>query len=305
MKSGVIIVLALSCGLVAAIAVTHYVSGDAPVSVEATTAKIAVAKKEIGSSQPLGEGSWEFVDWPQDRVPKGAVSDPNELANLRARVRLYPGEPILSTKVLRPGENMETFKVPPGFRVVSVKVNVESSVSNLIQPGDRVDVVIVIRAAPSITKTILRDVRLFAVNSETMRAADSSTAPEELRTASLLVTPDQAEKLIMAAELGQLRLALRSPDDNSFGETSGCTYDQLVGRNGSDKSLAKADVATIAQPHWTMTVCSPQNASQFRWSAPDSTPECLDSKPSPASAARTEDAKQPNPPEQFSHEAGG
>ena len=115
----------------------------------------------------------------------------------------------------------------------------------------------------SISKTILRAVRVFAVNSETVRNAEHDSAPQEIRAASLLVTPDQAEKLLMAAELGQLRLALRSPEDISVEETTGCSYQRLLGRGEvADNTLTS--VATEAkraaeQPYWTMLVGSPQN----------------------------------------------
>lgn len=282
MKPVLLIVIALACGLVAAVGVARYMGENRSLA-ESPLVKILVAKREININEELNGDKLELVEWPQNRVPRGAVSEPQKLADTHARTRLYPGEPILLDKVVGAGESTDALKVPMGYRVVSVKVNMESSVSNLIQPGDRVDLVVVIRSPrESLSKTILRAVRVFAVNSETARSAEHSGVPQEVRAASLLVTPDQAEKLLMAAELGQLRLALRSPDDRSVEETVGCSYERLLGRGDvADNTLAPPAVAasrTTESPRWTMLVCSPRNTSQFSWSSEDAPPECRDAR---------------------------
>ncbi|MCY2994247.1 MAG: Flp pilus assembly protein CpaB [Planctomycetota bacterium] len=282
MKPVLLIAIALACGLVAAVGAARYM-GENHNTAEIPSVKILVATHEININEELNGDKLELVEWPRNRLPKGTVSELQKLADTHARTRLYPGEPILMSKVLAAGESNETLKVPLGYRVVSVKVNMESSVSNLVKPGDRVDLVVVIRSnsnRESISKTILRAVRVFAVNSETVRNAEHDSAPLDIRAASLLVTPDQAEKLLMAAELGQLRLALRSPDDISVEETTGCSYQQLLGRGEvADHTLASAATGakrTAEQPRWTMLVCSPQK--QFRWSSEDSPSERRDAR---------------------------
>lgn len=270
MKSFILIGISLGCGLVAAVGASRYLGDKQSSAAEAVTVKIAVAKKEVNINEALTGESFELQDWPKSKVPKGAIEDPKKLADTHAKTRFYPGEPILASRILGPGEGARQLAVPMGYRVVSVKVNQESSVSNLVQPGDRVDVVVVIRNANdrSISKTILRAVRVFAVNSETDRATEQSKTPGEVRTASLLVTPSQAEKLLMGADLGQLRLALRSPDDTTVDETKGCNYDELLGRGETaDNTLAKtvsgAKESPPGQPRWTMWVCSPAYTTAF------------------------------------------
>ena len=98
-----------------------------------------------------------------------------------------------------------SLKVPKGFRAVSVKVTMEASVSSLIEPGDHVDVIVVVKRSqdtPPMAKTILRAVQVFAVNSQMAKSQDKDKTLEEIRTVSLLVDPDQAETTVDGAGLG-------------------------------------------------------------------------------------------------------
>lgn len=279
MKAIILIGISLGCGLVAAVGVSRYLGDKQNTGTPAATVKIVVAKGEININEALSEDKLELADWPQDRVPQGAIEAVDKIANMYARTRLYPGAPVLTSMLVGSSEGTRALTVPLGYRVVAVKMNAESSVSSLVQPGDRVDVVVVIRNNErTMSKTILRAVRVFAVNSETERSTEQPKAPSEARTASLLVTPDQAEKVLMGADLGQLRLALRSPEDLSVEETKGCNINELLGRGEvADNSLGKESHAgaTIhsGEPRWTMQICSPQNTAQFRWSGPGGFPE--------------------------------
>jgi pilus assembly protein CpaB len=299
----------LGCGLIAAVGAFQYMNGT-PTAVAATE-KILVAAKEINISEAVAADSVQLVDWPTDRLPQGVLNDPQQLENLIARTRLFPGEPILRTKLMTPEEAGE-LKVPAGFRVVSVKVTQDTSVSNLLKPGDRVDVVGTFRpgsglTTESITKTILKAVRVFAVNTVTTRGTESKE-PVEARTVSLLLKPEQGEKVIMAESLGQIKLTLRSLDDVGVEETAGCSFDKLIGRSEvADESLTKSSpkpppTAHSAAPvQWAMHVSSPQQAYEFRWTAGGTTPERIDLNAPPAktdSKAAEEDAEEsaPEPP---------
>jgi pilus assembly protein CpaB len=278
MKPAFLIAIALVCGLVAAVGAARYL-GEGRSDAAVPTVHIVVAKAEVNINEELTAEKLDLVEWPQNRVPPGAITDLEKLAGTHSRTRLYPGEPILTTKVTQPGETIGALKIPLGYRVVSVKATPESSVSNMVQPGDRVDVVVVVRRTErTFSKTILRAVRVFAVNSETARTANYNETPTEIRTASLLLTPDQTEKVVMAAELGQVRLALRSPEDDSVDETSGCTYDELLGSGEvadntlpSPKSSAP-DTAT-ARPLWVTAVRTPRGTSQFTWTTENGSPQ--------------------------------
>lgn len=302
-KSMLLMMVALGCGLVAAVGVFQYLDTMPGVAAE-DSQYILIAKQEIDIRQPFTQENVERISWPKNRVPLGAVTEYEGVDGKFARTRLYPGEPILQKKVMGENDNSGSLKVPAGFRVVAVEVNAESSVSSLIQPGDRVDVVAVLKKSQdnpypfAFSKTILKAVRVFAVNREMTRLPEYGDEPIEARTVSLLVTPDQAETFLMARELGTLQLALRGANDPTLEETSGATVDRILGRGeaaddvGAKLSVPKplrqeapeAPVATAAEPVWEMTVLSPLGVKRYTWDDESTLPKASRSRPAPPQA---------------------
>ena len=300
MKSIFLVAVALSCGLVAAVGAFQYLD-KAQAAGKLEMREVLIASREININEAFSEQNVQRASLPKSVVQHGALTDIDKLDNKYARVRLYPGEPILLEKVMGIDDTSGSLKVPLGYRVVSVKVTSESSVSSLIEPGDRVDVVVVLkhtRETPvAIAKTILKAVRVFAVNSEMARTMDADKTADQARTVSVLLKPDQVEKLMMAADLGTIQLALRSPDDPDVDETAGCTIEKLFGHGGvADETFGngKISVAGIISPepsnteddvddqdYWTMVVASPHGSADFRWPEEGATPDRVEDTPKP------------------------
>jgi pilus assembly protein CpaB len=121
----------------------------------------------------------------------------------------------------------------PGTRAISIKVDAESGVSGLIWPGDDVDIVVTHSATPTVSppanrpssdtnvppsrppgvsETVLRNVRIIAIDQEIMQGvpANNATAGKEVHTVSLQLVPEQVEKITVAQHLGKLSLAARA-----------------------------------------------------------------------------------------------
>ena len=300
MKSIFLVAVALSCGLVAAVGAFQYLD-KAQAAGKLEMREVLIASREININEAFSEQNVQRASLPKSVVQHGALTDIDKLDNKYARVRLYPGEPILLEKVMGIDDTSGSLKVPLGYRVVSVKVTSESSVSSLIEPGDRVDVVVVLkhtRETPvAIAKTILKAVRVFAVNSEMARTMDADKTADQARTVSVLLKPDQVEKLMMAADLGNIRLALRSPDDPDVDETAGCTIEKIFGNGDvADETFGNGKInvpgLTTAEPnntenenddqnHWTMVVASPHGSADFRWPEEGATPDRVEDTPKP------------------------
>lgn len=287
MKPVILIAIALGCGLVAAVGVYQQMN-NAGATTQAEKVQVVVAKKEININEKLGEENVELVEWAQNQVPQGALSTLDELKDTYARARFYPGEAVLEEKIIDGTKSGKSIDVPKGYRVVSVKVSLDSSVSNLVEPGDRVDVIVVLRECGedlALAKTILTAVRVYAVNSEITPSLDPEKAPEEARAVSLILKPDQIEKLMMATEMGTIKLSLRSPDDAEISDTKGCTFSDMLGKTEvadevSDgkvvlnRGLAEQPPAQDpSQPYWSMVVQSPGNAVQYKWAAAHAVPQ--------------------------------
>jgi len=228
----IMFIVALGCGLFAAIGVARHMNKKKVEVVSESTEEIYVARTDVNISDELTEENVMLAEWPKSRIPPGSTSDFRELKERFARTRLYEGEPVLLAKLMDSNGGKST-SIPPGFRVMSVRVTMDSSVTGLVQPGDRVDVIVFLRKTEEVpttrSKTILQDVTVFAVDTKTERHLDSQTDPSNLRTVSLLVRPEQAETIMLATQLGELSLTLRRPNDGLTETGDGQTIRALVG----------------------------------------------------------------------------
>ena len=247
-KSLALLVLALGCGLVASIGVTQVIAkrhADAPAPT-VDTESIFVVLEDVALGDPLTAQVLKLEPWPKSKIPEGAFTKIEDLEGRRARTKLFAGEPVIERKLLAKGENAGGISplIPKGMRVVSVKVDRVSSGGGLILPGDRVDVVVFLTQATnrgipeSTTRTILQDIRVFAVNDEfDLETSDADKRSiTNAQTVSLLVTPKQAQIVMLAAEMGKIRLILRSPEDDAQTElASATTRNVLSGGEGADR----------------------------------------------------------------------
>jgi pilus assembly protein CpaB len=176
-------------------------------------------------------------------------------------------------------------QIPDGYRAMPVKVD-EDTVMKAISPGDRVDVMVFLRKGGEIPTTgiftILKNVRVFAINTETQRSLDPERGPTNFRTVSLLVKPDHAREVGVAAQIGKILLTLRNPDqkDEEGGETITPLRDLLAGpaHQGSSRASTAAgnpppilDTLRASAPaaggdaKWHMLVLGPDGANQYEW----------------------------------------
>ena len=161
-------------------------------------------------------------------LPAGALVDSPEIrASLHgALVRRYidPDMPVTRDDVIRVRDRGFLAAVlEPGTRAISISVDAATGVAGLIWPGDRVDVILTqdIEAGASIgeriaSETVLRDIRVIAVDQDIAQGAEPSAASKSGRvpsTVTLQVTPENADKVAVAQHLGHLSLAVRAISD--------------------------------------------------------------------------------------------
>jgi pilus assembly protein CpaB len=238
-KSAVLLLLALGCGLVAAIGVTQVISKDTGSTPQtADTSPIIVALRDIAPGELITPQLVRAEPWPKEKVPGGALGKVEDVQGCRARTEILEGEPIREQKLLGKGVTQQTPTdyIPKGYRVVGVKVDLVSG-AGLIRPGDRVDVLVNLKRNSSNdvlenrTQTILQDIKVFAVDDVfKVNSAGSEEDSTVAKTISLVVTPQQAEMLMMAGELGKVQLVMRSPGDAEVAQTKGITPSELLGK---------------------------------------------------------------------------
>ena len=218
-KSMVLILIALGCGLVASIAISQVMErGSKSANAGLETVPIYVASTDIDVNEQLSATNVRVEEWPKSKLPEGAVKDLKDANERFARVRFYAGEPILVAKLVNEIEG-PAVKIPDGHRVCSMKVQMDTAIAGLVNPGDRVDIFGYFKEGRGIPKTgtreILKNVRVFAVNDQTDQEVDQQGQSIAAKTVSLLVKQDQVARLMLAIELGTMRLALRRPNEES------------------------------------------------------------------------------------------
>jgi len=311
-KSLILIVIALGCGLVASIGISQVLEQKTVQAVpEVEMENIFVAIEEVDINEAITPEMIKLEPWPADKIPEGAIRELENIESRRPRSRLFAGEVVLEGKLFGSEEDRGASKlIPKGFRVHAVSVSAESSVSGLILPGDRVDVLVYLQIHrqdnPSmkkqVTRTILTNCRVFAVNEQIHRQTDENGNSIAAKTVSLLVTPKQVEILVLASRLGSLSLSLRPPDedgDDIAGKTDDATIQELLGltedadpkeekkqeslvqkeapkSSGGFLDFLKSQASNLsssnigmpqqpAGPEWTMDLLSPDGVRRFEF----------------------------------------
>lgn len=248
-KSLMLLVLALGCGLVASIGISQVMERNSKQPAAAETSPIYVALHNINLGDPIDAKMVSMQEWPKDRIPPGAIADLKDIEGRRPRSAIIQGEPILDGKLLAPGQVADPITaIPKGYRLKTISVDAEKSAAGLLSPGDRVDVQLFVKRDErngidsARTKVILQNIRVFAVDQTVQRAPDGGEERTIAKTISLLLTPEQASKLTLAENLGQVSLIPRNPDDEESADAPEYSTDDLLadgGRNTREDEQVK------------------------------------------------------------------
>ncbi|MHB1035536.1 MAG: Flp pilus assembly protein CpaB [Pirellulales bacterium] len=258
-KSLILLTLALGCGLVAAIGVNQLLQAyrePKPTVLTGESERIFVAMSDIGLGDPLTPQVLKVEEWPKDRVPSGAITKIEQVEGRRTRTRIFAGEPILEAKLLTKGASGQgaTALIPKGYRVIAVKVDAVSGGGSMILPGDRVDVLVNLMATgrkdipETMTRTVLQDIKVFAADANFSREpGNKGEMTIAAKTISLLVTPPQAELVNLASQMGEIRLVMRSPEDEGLVKTPGASVRELTGGAAEQGDRAKESLMANAE----------------------------------------------------------
>ncbi len=192
------------------------------------TVDVLVAKTDLGRGQVIGDGDVDWQTWPAAAANASFIKKAerpdgiHEFVGAIVRVPVATGEPIRDPAVVfAKGSGFMAAILPKGMRAVAMEVSAESGAGGFILPDDHVDVVLTRRdkAAEKVTgvekyisEAILRNVRVLAIDQAVEEKAGQKVVIG--KTATLEMTPDQAETLALSHQLGTLSLALRSLVDS-------------------------------------------------------------------------------------------
>jgi pilus assembly protein CpaB len=181
------------------------------------TVSVVVVNQKIALGTRLTRAELQTIAWPKAVALPGSFHELDEVLGRGVIVPMEPNEPVLEAKLApkNAGAGLMT-AIPDGMRAVSVKVNDVIGVAGFVVPGSRVDVILS-GTPPStggsndVAKIILENVQVLAAGQRVDRDAEGK--PVNAQVITLLVTPEDSERLALVTADGRIHLALRNPLD--------------------------------------------------------------------------------------------
>lgn len=221
-----IIMLALSVllGIAAVLLAARWMGQQA--ASDKTTVLVASRDMELG--QAITPTMLESVPWPKGAVPNGAFDDPKKLEGRVVRISIFKGEPVLAPKLAPEGTKAGLDSViKEGHRAITVKVNEVVGVAGFLAPGSFVDLLVNFKDEQEkpMSRVVLERIMVLAIAQEAQRPDE--TKPRVVNAVTLEVTPEQAEKIDLARNVGTLSLILRNQVDTQDAGTDGIRQQDL------------------------------------------------------------------------------
>jgi pilus assembly protein CpaB len=233
MKSARIVVLtvAIAAGGVAALLAGR---SEKPPEVKSEaaaveTVDVLVARADIPMGQMMSPADVQWQVWPASASTGNFIRKNNrpqaieDLAGMIARVPFVAGEPIREAKLVNAkGSGFMAAILPTGMRAVSTQISPETGAGGFILPNDHVDVILTRRdsnpdktggAESRTSETVLSNIPVLAIDQNVEEKNGQKVVVG--KTATLELTPGQAETLVLSQQIGTLSLALRSVTDAS------------------------------------------------------------------------------------------
>ncbi len=196
----------------------------------APTTEVLVAAADLPMGRRLNRADLRWQDWPADSIPVGVITRSggpdalDDIAGSLARSQILSGEPIRRERLIQ-SENggFMSAILPAGKRAVAISIDTRgsSTAGGFILPNDRVDVLRTFRTDDAgdqqATEILLRNIRVLAIG-KNVQTDDEGNPIAEGETATLELTPSQAEVVTLAQRTGHVSLALRSLADAELGE---------------------------------------------------------------------------------------
>lgn len=197
-------------------------------------AQVVVANRDIPEGQQLERRDLETAVWPAASVPAGAFASGDSLVGRVTRVSVFTGEPIVPGRLapVGTGAGIEV-KITPGKRAMAIRIDDVAGMAGLIQPNSRVDIMVSMRDEGSgsqqgkrVAKLFMENMRVLSVGTQVYR--DENGKPIRAASATLEVTPEEAERLAIAVGTGAIQLVLRGYGDPDSIKTRGATSSDVL-----------------------------------------------------------------------------
>ncbi|MCZ7558958.1 MAG: Flp pilus assembly protein CpaB [Burkholderiaceae bacterium] len=227
-RSLLLFVVALAFGALAVFGARGYITDRLEVEKarllpRQATVEVVVARRDLDRGELVAPENMAVRKVPLEFLPGAAIRPERfeQFVGARLGQPMRSGEPLLAGAIVGADAGGFSSRIRQGIRAMSILVDEVNSVSGMLQPGDRIDLLFSVRPpvavgqppAQEVTATLMQDLAVLATGRQVRAGADEGSAPRHFTAITVEVSPEQAQQLIVAQRTGKLTAMLRHPDD--------------------------------------------------------------------------------------------
>lgn len=208
----------------------------------------------LEAGQVLKAEDLKMIEWPTSIPLAGGFPNAKVIVGRAVMYPLSANSPILDRDLSTPGMGL-TVKIPDGMRALALRSDEVVGVAGFLFPGSHVDVLVTYRSDKSpepSTATVLEDAEVLAAGHQA--EPDPSGKPAQVNVVTLLVSPDDAERAVLASTQGSIHFVLRNGSDHGHVNDAPVELSQLVQSSSVIHGTARKQKALRPQPYVVETV---------------------------------------------------
>lgn len=224
--------------IIASTAVYMYLKSLEKEEIKVDKTKILIATRDINPRVKIEKDMIKEIEVDSASIFGDYYIDKNEIIGKFSKEYIYENERFHKDRLINELEEEISLKIKDDFRAMSINVNPESGVSDLLKPGDYVDLIVylpeikeaddIIR--PSISKIILQNIEILAIDKKIYRDEAERVEVPTNYVVLLSIPVLEVEKLALAEDVGDIKLALRPFGGKTY-ETDGAIWEELINNN--------------------------------------------------------------------------
>ncbi len=203
----------------------------AQASARPKTKVIVGAAVALQPGAPIAAENLTEINWPVNVPLEGLIEKKQDVAGHVLMYAVAANEPVLQRDLASSASLGLSAKIPDGMRATAVKTNEVTNIAGFIFPGSHVDVLATLRpennTASTVTRTVIQNVQVLSTG--TKMDPDPNGKPENVGVVTLLVTPEQSEKLALAQNQGTIHFVLRNGGDSANPDVPPVDMAELAG----------------------------------------------------------------------------
>ena len=234
-RTAVVVGIAVLLAATASLGMYRIVSRMPVAAAAVTSVDVVVAQHPLKLGTRVTRDHVKVVKWPVETQIAGAFAKVEDVLDRGVIAAVAVNEPLTVAKLaaLEAGAGLPP-SIPPGMRAVSVKVNEVVGVAGFVVPGTRVDVMVTLsnrqQSQESVTRIVVSNAQVLTAGTRYDQEKAKEGTPIPSTVVTLLVTPEDGERIALAASEGQIMLALRNPLDTATTSTAGARTGSLLGQ---------------------------------------------------------------------------